>query len=295
MFKNLLSGGGLTKSSTLDTTDADAVLKAAIAGLPQASTLPEFTPLALDELPTITPTQIAALQSIGLGDPSQFRAGQEDFIAMLQAQAAGRGGPSPAELQLKAAQDAQLRQAMALAASQSGRASPAVQRQLMQQQAMSGQQLAQQQAILRAQEQLAAQGLLGTSLEQARGGDIERTGLQADIDIASQAQTAENQRRQAELQQRADLERARQELDASKFASESDLEAQKLQAEAQSRADTIAANLAASALTETGALERQKLDAETKRIAAEQAAQAALQGAVLQGVGSLGAAAAGGI
>jgi hypothetical protein len=85
------------------------------------------------------------------------------LIEMLQQQAAGKA-PSVAELAAKQQHDKNLRAQMALAASQSGRALPTTQRQLLQQQALGGQQLAQDLAITRAGEMQSALGQLGTTL-----------------------------------------------------------------------------------------------------------------------------------
>ena len=125
-------------------------------------------------------------QTVGLGDKSEFLQGQRDIIAQLQGRVAGTAGPSLAELQLYKAQQDMINQMAAQAGSMSGRAMPAAQRQLMQTQAQSGQQLAMDAAILRAQEQQQAEAQLAGALGTYRGQDLQRTGLQLDADTANQ-------------------------------------------------------------------------------------------------------------
>ncbi len=136
----------------------------------------------------INPASLPQVQAemVKLGDKSEFLQGQRDLVKILQGRVAGTAGPSLAELQLKKAQQDMINQMAAQAGSMSGRALPAAQRQLMQAQQQSGQQLAMDAAILRAQEQKTAEETLSGALGQYRGQDIERTGLQLDADIADQ-------------------------------------------------------------------------------------------------------------
>lgn len=130
-------------------------------------------------------------ETVRLGDKSEFLQGQRDIVSQLQGRVAGTAGPSLAELQLYKAQQDMINQMAAQAGSMSGRAMPAAQRQLMQTQAQSGQQLAMDAAILRAQEQQQAEAQLAGALGTYRGQDIDRTGLQLDADISNQAKKLE--------------------------------------------------------------------------------------------------------
>ena len=132
-------------------------------------------------------------QMTQIGGPSQFLQGQQDLVKTLQGRVAGTAGPSLAELQMKKAQQDMINQMAAQAGSISGRALPAAQRQLMQAQQQSGQQLAMDAGILRAQEQQQAEAQLAGALGQYRGQDIERTGLQLESDVSNQAALLEAQ------------------------------------------------------------------------------------------------------
>lgn len=125
-------------------------------------------------------------QQVALGGPSQYAANQQRLIEALEGRVAGTAGPSLAELQMQKAQQDMINQMAAQAGSMSGRAMPAAQRQLMQQQALSGQQLALDSAILRAQEQQQAEAQLAGALGQYRGQDLQRTGLGLQADTANQ-------------------------------------------------------------------------------------------------------------
>lgn len=116
---------------------------------------------------TANPTSFTGAQ-----DTSQYTPQQAALLDALTQQAMGQGGPSPAELMLRAQNDAATNQAMALAASQSGRALPAAQRQIQSQAALGAQQAAQQAAIMRAQEQLSAQQQAVGGLQGARQQDL---------------------------------------------------------------------------------------------------------------------------
>ncbi len=133
-------------------------------------------------------------------DNSQYSPQQAQLLQQLQRNAMGQGGPSPAELILARQNQQNTSQAMALAASQSGRALPVAQRQIMQQAALGGQDAAQQAAILRAQEMLQAQGLAASSLQNARQSDLE-------LGMANSA--AQNQMAQFNNQQAMQAEQLR--------------------------------------------------------------------------------------
>lgn len=108
-------------------------------------------------------------------DQSATRKQQEDFIAALQARANGTGGASPAELMLQ--KQAQQSQAMMMGQAAAARGiNPALalrNAQLMG--ARSQQDTNANASILRAQEQIATQGLLGQTLAGVRGQDITNT------------------------------------------------------------------------------------------------------------------------
>lgn len=108
-------------------------------------------------------------------------ANQAALMAMLQAQASGRGGPTAAQALLQRGLDDAARQQAGLAASVRGGnvASAAGQA------ARAGEDVllrgASDAAQLRAQEQQAAQQLLGTTALQARSGDVDVFGARADL------------------------------------------------------------------------------------------------------------------
>ena len=101
----------------------------------------------------------------------QFRAGQSQLISQLQNQAAGRG-PSLAGMQAKQVANQSLAQQQALAASAGpGNEAMAARSAAMNAgNTMSG--LAGTAAMARAQEQMNAQGMLGSALQGARGQDM---------------------------------------------------------------------------------------------------------------------------
>lgn len=113
----------------------------------------------------------------------QFRGGQEDLIATLQAQAAGTAGPSIAEQQQRGAVDDILKQQLGAAASSGAPAGLAL-RQTQRTGAELQGTAAQDMGVLRAQEQQAAQQQLAAVLGQARTGDIDVGGR----DMAAQLQ-----------------------------------------------------------------------------------------------------------
>lgn len=103
---------------------------------------------------------------------SPFLQAQHGLVGQLQQSAAGQG-PSIAEQQMKAAQEQNLAQALAMGASARGNQNPAmIQRQLMAQQAAGGQQIAQAAGIARLQEQQGAQQQLASLAAQGRQGDL---------------------------------------------------------------------------------------------------------------------------
>ena len=144
----------------------------------------------------------AALINQQFGGPTDTTSKQGELIAALQARAEGRGGPSLAELQLKQAQQAALNQQWAMAASATGQNAALAQRQIAQQAAVSGQNMARQGALLRAQEQQAAQNQLMQALSGVRGQELQGSQLQAQIAMqnAQQQQAADLANQQAALE-----------------------------------------------------------------------------------------------
>lgn len=229
-------------------------------------------------------------QQVALGGPSQYAANQQRLIEALEGRVAGTAGPSLAELQMQKAQQDMINQMAAQAGSMSGRAMPAAQRQLMQQQALSGQQLALDSAILRAQEQQQAEAQLAGALGQYRGQDLQRTGLGLQADTTNQQAmlqaaglTQEGAMQAALANQQADLATAQANLQAQREADRLNQQAA-LQAtlanqstalgaaKAQLLADTDAERLRATLGVDTSKFnEAQKLEAAQL---AEQARQA---------------------
>lgn len=116
---------------------------------------------------------------------------RQKLLQRLEAQSKGEG-PSLAEAQLKSASDRSLSQQLAAAASQRGGSAGTSRRQLLRSQAQQGQQLGQDAAQARIQEQLQAQQLLGqqVSQEQQLADAAFRSALDQQIGIGSAQQTA---------------------------------------------------------------------------------------------------------
>lgn len=102
----------------------------------------------------------------------EFRQGQQGLISQLQARAAGTAGPSLAEQQLQQGQEANIKAQLSRAASQRGGYNPLAARQTAQDIAMGGQQVNQQAALLRSQEQQQAEQALAGALQAGRQQDI---------------------------------------------------------------------------------------------------------------------------
>ncbi len=176
------------------------------AALIAQGAVPNITAERIAAQPQIQAQQISGIQDVALGADSAFLGDQLSLVQALQAQANGTAGPSLAQLQLRTEQDRALRQQMALAASTgAGRNSAATQRQLLAQQAMSGQDLVRNAAMLRAQEQSAAQAQLASVLDQGRLRDVQRTQLELSAAQGNQSAQMELQR----LNQAAALEAAK--------------------------------------------------------------------------------------
>jgi len=117
---------------------------------------------------------------------------QQDFINAIRAQSLGQGAPSPAALMLQQAQQQQAQQAQSLIAGQRGLNPALAARMALDQQAAAGQQSAAQGAILRAQEQQAAQGRLGAALGQQGQQQLGLLGTAGGLENAQNANTIAN-------------------------------------------------------------------------------------------------------
>lgn len=187
------------------------------------------------------------------GQQQVSRDQQQAFLQQLQAQAAGQG-PSLAGAQLKAAQDRSLKQQLAIAAAQRGGSPAALQRSLLRSQAAQNQQLAQDAAQARIQEQLNAQQMLGQGLVQVREQDLGL--ISADQALRGQDLAQLQQQQQLELErsnlanqqlaQAANIAQARQQAAA---AYENLAVNQNLQAQGINASSATAANQAGAAVT----------------------------------------------
>lgn len=121
-----------------------------------------------------------------LDKQAAMRSNQQALIEQLQAASRGEG-PSAAQAQLKSATDQNLRNALAMAASSRG--NPALAAQAAgRERAIISQTAANQSAALRAQEMQAARGLLGDTLQSARGQDIGLAQSELQAVLAQQQQ-----------------------------------------------------------------------------------------------------------
>lgn len=136
--------------------------------------------------------QRARVQEVRSRDRSeQAQQDNRQLIEQLQAQAAGTA-PSLAEAQLRSASERNLAQQLAAAQSQQGGSAAARERQLMQNQAASGRELAQDATVARLQEQQQAQQLLAGQLqvEQQQADALLNQYLQAGFTIEQARQQA---------------------------------------------------------------------------------------------------------
>ncbi len=148
---------------------------------------------------------------INQGPQDQFRQGQMQLMQQLMQQANGQG-PSLAQMQLQRAGDQNMQQAMSMAASQRGQNAGGAMRQLSNQRAQIGSQQAADSGMLRLQEQMAAQNMLGQVSGQARGQDIGLATNQAQIE--NQQRAMNDQAVQFYLRSGMDLSRAQQQAAA---------------------------------------------------------------------------------
>ena len=113
---------------------------------------------------------------------AQFRGQQQSLAQQLSAQSRGEG-PSVAGMQLKQATDRNLAQQLAMQAGASGANAAAARRQAANQAGVLGQQAAGQSAMLRLQEQQAAQQQLAGVTAQGRQADIAMATADADRNL----------------------------------------------------------------------------------------------------------------
>jgi hypothetical protein len=149
----------------------------------------ELEGVRIGEAPTMTAERIAreGVQNVtgGPADASQqaqFRGEQMSLAQRLAAQSRGEG-PSVAGMQLKQATDRNLAQQLAMQAGASGAQAAAARRQSASQVGDLGQQAAGQSAILRLQEQQAAQQQLAGVTAAGRQADIGLATADADRDL----------------------------------------------------------------------------------------------------------------
>jgi len=152
------------------------------------------------KMANVDPMQAA---QIDLNQANALRANQMGLIERLQAAERGEG-PSLANEQLKAATDRNLAQQMAMAASTGGAIGL---RQLGQQQASTAQQLAQQSAMNRMQEQIAARQELAGALQSGRAMDAELAQAQAQLGQQAGMTNLETRRLAAQENLRSQLQR----------------------------------------------------------------------------------------
>ena len=119
----------------------------------------------------------------------QMRNAQTGLITDLQNQAAGIG-PSLAQAQLQKASDQNLANTMASIQSTRGMGATAAAGQAQGAGAQAGQQLAQDSAILRLQEQMQAKGMLGQLATGARGQDLGAAAQNAQLQAQNEQQIA---------------------------------------------------------------------------------------------------------
>jgi len=128
-------------------------------------------------------------QQLDAGQSDQMRAAQTGLITDLQSQATGIG-PSLAQAQLSKASDQNLANTLSSIQSTRGMGATAAAGQAQGAGAQAGQQLAQDSAILRLQEQMQAKGLLGQLATGTRGQDIGVAGQNAQLAAQNDQQIA---------------------------------------------------------------------------------------------------------
>lgn len=180
-----------------------------IAGLGQFSPNDLYNPNADVFNQQLNPAQYQTAQ-IATGPQDQFRGRQMSLADALQAQSMGQG-PSLAQSQLQQGLNQNIKNQMALAATQRGGSPGLGQRQLAQNIAGANQQAAMQAAQTRMAEQMSAREQLGGVLQGGRGQDIGLASSQADLQQQSNMAnaSAQNQFALQNQQNRMALEKLR--------------------------------------------------------------------------------------
>jgi hypothetical protein len=129
---------------------------------------------------------------------AESRADLSAFIQGLKDRASGTGGPSLAQGQLQRATDSNLRQAVAAGQSQRGVGHQAALKSILENRARAQQEAAGQSSLLRNQESIQAEQMLGNAIAQQRSGDID----------VNRLRTQDRQFQQQMLQQQIDRKRA---------------------------------------------------------------------------------------
>lgn len=169
----------------------------------------------------------ASIGNAAMGASRAFGAGdqQQALADALRAQAEGTAGPSLAQMQLQQATDRTGKQAAGMIGAQRGLSAGTAARLASNAAAGANQEAAGQAAMLRAQEQLAAQNALAAQIQAMRGGDIQQQ--QAAQGFFGQAgalrgdQRGQNMQNQLEAQRlNADVARGNQQaaMDAERVA-----------------------------------------------------------------------------
>lgn len=150
------------------------IQQAAPALAPTVGAVDPVTGIAIGGADAATAAQVA----------DEFRRSQQGLVAGLEEQVAG-GGPSVAELQLRAGQEQNIRQSIAGAASAPGGNPALAQRVLAQTTAEGARETNQAAAILRAQEQATARGELAGVLGTSRQQDVAQAGFEQEAELAN--------------------------------------------------------------------------------------------------------------
>jgi hypothetical protein len=170
--------------------------------------------------------QLAGLQDYN--NYKETRAKNVEVMGSVQDRAMGRGGPSPAELQMKQGQDRAIAQQAALAASGGQMDASMARRQAMLGAAQIGQRTASDTSLLRANEQIAAQNTfsgmanaqLGSDLS-ARGQTFGQAQARAQNDFSQSLGTAQFNQQQAlqaaQFQRAQSLENAQLGMNQAQF------------------------------------------------------------------------------
>lgn len=209
------------------------------AGAPAATTYTRGAPATV-QMPGANPVSRAAAHTtdgaqLNTTQANATRQGQTNLIGSLQDAANGTGGPSAAQATMQKGLDASLNQQLALAASARGGAQAGAWRAAGRNQAALAQGAVNDAAILQANEQQAARGLLGQVLGQTRGQDIDVAGQDASLRNSALMQGAA-------LGTQVSQFNAGQTNDMRQFDTNAALDAGKFNADAENTADAQTMN-----------------------------------------------------